>query len=92
MSLGFWGESNELQLRSLWLCDKIHCMCRPFIAVQPVSACLTNEEKRNAIKNCTETQKGIDLIIGHGNQTQSHINPMYFVPSVEIDDVSDGRW
>lgn len=49
---------------------------------------MAHEEKRNAIKKCTETQKGIDLIIGHGNQTQANINPLYFVPSIEIDNVT----
>lgn len=47
---------------------------------------MANEEKRTAIKNCTETQKGVDLIVGHGNQTQT-INPLYFVPAIEIDNV-----
>lgn len=59
-----------------------------FFAVLPISDCMAHEEKRNAIKKCTETQKGIDLIIGHGNQTQANINPLYFVPSIEIDNVT----
>lgn len=58
------------------------------LSVQPISACLTNDDKMNAIKNCTETQKGIDLIIAHGNATQTNISPLYFVPAIEIDNVS----
>lgn len=58
------------------------------LSVQPVSACMTNDDKMNAIKNCTETQKGIDLIIAHGNATQTNISPLYFVPAIEIDNVS----
>lgn len=49
---------------------------------------MANEDKMNAIKNCTETQKGIDLIIAHGNTTQTNISPLYFVPAIEVDNVS----
>lgn len=53
-----------------------------------IPECMADEEKRRAIRNCTSTQKGIDLIVSHGNQTAERINPLYFVPAIEIDNVS----
>lgn len=53
----------------------------------PISDCMSNEEKRNAIQKCADTQKGTELVIGHGNYTDQRINPLYYVPSIEIDEV-----
>lgn len=77
--------SSCIQIREMF--QAIKCIFL-FFAVLPISDCMAHEEKRNAIMKCTETQKGIDLIIGHGNQTQANINPLYFVPSIEIDNVT----
>lgn len=76
-----------LLLRSSAVNIGLFSLILSFLSVQPISACMANEDKMNAIKNCTEAQKGIDLIIAHGNTTQTNISPLYFVPAIEVDNV-----
>lgn len=73
MLADLWGELKYLILFSL--------------QVLPIADCMAHEEKRAAIQRCTESQKGIDLIIANGNRTQERINPLYFVPAIEINEV-----
>lgn len=41
-----------------------------------------------AIRTCTETLKGSQLLQSHGNRTMTAQNPLSFVPSIEIDKVN----
>lgn len=49
-----------------------------------------NESQKLAVDTCRYSDRGVDLMKQHADQTRAAQNPLSFVPSIELDGVSKG--